>query len=221
MDGMDSAMEQEREAVAAAGRRLAAQGLVIGTSGNLSARTEDRVAVSPTGAVLAELEAGDVAVVGLDGRHLAGPFAATSELGLHLGIYARYGSGAVVHTHAPVATALGLVLDELPCVHYEMLGLGGAVRVAPYATFGTPELAAGVLDALADRSAALMAHHGAVSHGPSLDAALAATELLEWACTLYWRAAAIGAPRALTPAQLDAVSDTIAASDYGAPRAAR
>jgi len=214
------AMEREREALATTARKLAADGLVIGTSGNLSVRTGERVAVSPTGATLAELEAGDVAVVGLDGSQVAGRLAPTSELGLHLGIYARYGSGAVVHTHAPMATALGLVLDELPCVHYEMLGLGGAVRVAPYATFGTSELAEGVLAALQDRAAALMANHGAVTHGPDLDGAARATQLLEWACTLYWRAAAIGTPRALDPQQLGAVADTIAALGYGAPKAA-
>lgn len=211
-------MEREREAVAVAARELAAGGLVIGTSGNLSARTGERVAVSPTGAVLAELEAADVAVVGLDGSQVAGPLAPTSELGLHLGIYARYGSGAVVHTHAPAATALGLVLDEVPCVHYEMLGLGGAVRVAPYATFGSSELAEGVLEALEGRAAALMANHGAVSHGTDLADAVRATRLLEWACALYWRAAAIGAPRTLDPEQLAAVADTIAALDYGAPK---
>jgi L-fuculose-phosphate aldolase len=213
-------MEREREAVAAAGRKLAADGLVIGTSGNVSVRTGERVAVTPTGAVLAELEAADVAVVGLDGVQIAGDLAPTSELGLHLGVYGRYGSGAVVHTHAPMATALGLVLDELPCVHYEMLGLGGAVRVAPYATFGSAELASGVLDALCDRTAALMANHGALTHGPDLAAAARATRLLEWACALYWRAAALGTPRTLGPDQLDAVVDTIAALDYGAPRAA-
>jgi len=213
-------MEREREAVAATARKLAADGLVIGTSGNLSVRTHERVAVSPTGATLAELETGDVAVVGLDGSQVAGPLAPTSELGLHLGIYARYGSGAVVHTHAPMATALGLVLQELPCVHYEMLGLGGVVRVAPYATFGTSELADGVLAALEDRAAALMANHGAVTHGPDLDGAARATRLLEWACTLYWRAAAIGTPRTLDPEQLGAVADTIAALGYGAPKAA-
>ncbi len=213
-------MACEREAVAAAGRELAAAGLVIGTSGNLSLRTEDRVAVTPTGAVLAELEAADVAVVGLDGDHVAGELAPTSELGLHLGIYGRYGSRAVVHTHAPMATALGLVLDELPCVHYEMLGLGGAVRVAPYATFGSAELADAVLDALAGRTAALMANHGAVAHGPDLAAAVRAMQLLEWACALYWRAATIGTPRTLDADQLDAVVETIDALDYGAPRAA-
>lgn len=213
-------MEREREAVAAAGRALAADGLVIGTSGNLSVRTGEQIAVTPTGGMLAELEAADVAVVGRDGRQLDGRLAPTSELGLHLQIHARYDTGAVVHTHAPMATALGLVLDELPCVHYEMLGLGGAVRVAPYATFGSDELAAGVLEALRDRTAALMANHGAVSHGPDLAAAVRATRLLEWACALYWRAAALGTPQTLDPEQLSAVTDTIAALDYGAPRAA-
>lgn len=219
MSGMDS-IERGREAVAAAARQLAGDGLVTGTSGNLSVRVGDRIAVSPTGAVLADLDAADVAVVALDGVLLDGPLAPTSELGLHLGIYARFGSGAVVHTHAPTATALGLVLDELPCVHYDMLGLGGPVRVAPYATFGSPELAAAVLDALEGRSAALMANHGAITHGPSLAGAVRATELLEWASTLYWRAAVVGTPRAIDAGDLAAVADTIAASGYGAPRAA-
>lgn len=214
----EAPMEPEREAVAAAARKLAADGLVTGTSGNLSVRTGEQIAVSPTGAVLAELQAADVCVVGEDGRLLTGALAPTSELGLHLGIYARFGSGAVVHTHAPVATALGLALDELPCVHYEMLALGGPVRVAPYATFGSAELAAGVLEALEGRSAALMANHGAVTHGPSLAAAVRATELLEWAATLFWRASAVGTPRALDAAQLSAVAETIAATGYGTPR---
>ena len=212
-------IEREREAVAAAARRLAADGLVRGTSGNLSARRGEQIAVSPTGAVLAELQAADVAVVGLDGTQQDGPLAPTSELGLHLGIYARYGSGAVVHTHAPMVTALGTVLDELPCVHYEMLALGGAVRVAPYATFGSAELAAHVLDALEGRAAALMANHGAVTHGVDLAGAVRATEVLEWAGTLYWRAAAVGTPRTLGVAELEGAAEAIAASGYGAPRA--
>lgn len=213
-------MPAARAAVAAGARRLAAAGLVGGTSGNLSVRDGDRVAVSPTGAVLGELRAEDVTVVDRAGAHVAGPYAATSELGLHLGVYDRYDAGAVVHTHAPVATALGTVLDELPCVHYDMLRLGGAIRVAPYATYGTPELAAAVLDALEGRRAALMANHGALTHGADLDAALGATELLEWLATLYWRAACLGTPRVLSPAALRAVAETGAATGYGAPRPA-
>src|SRR3954454_569093 len=125
-------LEREREQVATAARRLAADGLVQGTSGNVSARAGDHVAVTPTGGVLAELEAEHVTVVDLDGRVVDGELAPTSEAGLHLGVYRRYDAGAVVHTHAPMATALSTVLDELPCVHYEMLALGGTVRVAPY-----------------------------------------------------------------------------------------
>ena len=121
-------------------------------------------------------------MIDLDGRIAAGALAPTSETGLHLGVHRRRGPGAVVHTHAPMATALSCVLDELPCVHYEMLALGGPVRVAPYATFGTPELAASVVEALEDRTAALMANHGAVTWGPDLEAALRATEVLEWGC---------------------------------------
>ena len=91
--------------------------------------------------MLERLEPDAVAIVDLDGKQLDGPYAPTSELELHLGIYERFDAGAVVHTHAPIGTALSLVLDELPVVHYQMLALGGAVRVAPYATFGTAELA--------------------------------------------------------------------------------
>ena len=122
---------------------------------------------------------------------------ATSELELHLGVYHRYDAGAVVHTHAPMATALACVLDELPVVHYQMLELGGPVRVVPYATFGTSELAQLTLDALSERTVALMANHGTIAHGADLDEAVERSLLLEWACPLYWRAAAIGTPRTL------------------------
>src|SRR5207302_7711152 len=84
----------EREEVAAACRRLAAEGLVLGTAGNVSARRGDEVAVTPTGAVLAELEPEQVSVVHLDGRQIDGELAPTSELDLHLGVYRRYDAGA-------------------------------------------------------------------------------------------------------------------------------
>jgi L-fuculose-phosphate aldolase len=208
-------LEPVREQVAAAGRRLAAEGLVLGTAGNVSARHGDRVAVTPTGAMLAELEPAHVSVVDLEGRQVDGELAPTSELELHLGVYRRYDAGAVVHTHAPMATALSCVLEELPCVHYQMLLLGGAVPVAPYATFGTPELARSVLDALEGRKAALMANHGAIVHSHDLDDALELALLLEWACTVYWRAAQIGEPRALGEEELEAVVAAALSRGYG------
>jgi L-fuculose-phosphate aldolase len=213
-------LHSEREEVAAAARRLAEQGLVGGTSGNVSARFGEHVCVTPTGGVLASLVAEDVSVVSLDGRRVHGRLAPTSELDLHLGVYRRFGTGAVVHTHAPVATALSCVagLEEIPCVHYEMLLLGGTVRVARYATFGSPELAESVLEALDGRTAALMANHGAVAHGADLASAMRAMELLEWACAVYWRARAVGEPRALTEEQRQDVIEYAVRTRYGTTR---
>jgi L-fuculose-phosphate aldolase len=215
MTDSSSALGQERAAVAGACRRLAAEGLLIGTAGNVSVRAGDRVAVTATGAVLARITPDQVTVVDLDGTVVAGTLRPTSELELHLGVYRRYGTAAVVHTHAPMATAVSCVLDELPCIHYQLLAVGGTVRVAPYATFGTPELAASVLDALDGRGAALMANHGAVTHAPTLDQAVEHALLLEWACGVYQRAAAMGRPRVLDEGQQLAVIEAALARDYG------
>jgi L-fuculose-phosphate aldolase len=204
-----------REDVAAACRRLAADGVVHATAGNVSARDGDLIAITPTGARLEDLTAGEVAVVDRAGALVDGPLARTSELALHLGIVDRSEAGAVVHTHAPFATALSCVLDELPLVHYEMLMLGGPVRVAPYATFGTPELAAGCLDALEGRTAALMANHGAVTWGADLAGALAATEVLEWACAVYWRACQVGKPRVMDADDQLAFVEALSQRGYG------
>src|SRR6185503_18910911 len=124
-------------------------------------------------------------------------------------------------THAPMTTALSCVLDgELPCVHYQMLLLGGSVHVAPYATFGTRELADGVLDALEGRNAALMANHGALNYAADLETAVENALLLEWACTVYWRAAAIGTPRALDETERHAVVAAAVERGYGTTRPA-
>jgi L-fuculose-phosphate aldolase len=213
-------MDREREQLADAARRLARDGLVIGTSGNLSARAGDLVAITPTGAVLGDLEAASVPVIDLDGRMVEGDLAPTSELDLHLGVYRRYDAGAVVHTHSPSATALSCVVDEVPCLHYGMLALGGSVRVAPYATFGTPELAARVLDALEGHTAALMANHGALTFGMDVPAAVEATLLLEWACDVYTRAVSVGRPRILTEEERADVVRAAVERGYGTTKRA-
>src|SRR6202011_1890516 len=191
--------------VVAAAHRLSDEGLVVGTAGNVSMRAADTVAITPTGGVMAKLTAEQITIIDLDGRLVDGELAPTSELDLHLGVYGRFDAGAVVHSHAPMATALSCVLDELPVVHYQMLLLGGPVRVAPYQTFGSPELAAVTLDALEGRTAALMANHGAIVFADDLETAVERSLLLEWASTIYWRAAAIGSPRALSEDQRAAV----------------
>jgi L-fuculose-phosphate aldolase len=174
--------------------------------------------VTPTGARLDAMAPEEVAVVALDGEQVDGELVPTSELGLHLGVYGRYQAGAVVHTHAQFATAVACVVDELPVIHYQMLALGGTVRVAPYATFGTPELAESTLEALEGRSVALMANHGAIAYGPDLDVAMQQSELLEWACQLYWRAAAIGAPRSMDASEQLAFVEAVSQRGYGITR---
>ncbi len=207
-----------RKAVAEVSRRLASSRMVPATAGNVSVRVGDLVAITPTGANLAELTAAQVSVVDLAGRLVRGDFEPSSELGLHLGIYCEHDAGGVVHTHAPACTAVASVRDELPCIHYAMLGFGGAVPVAPYATYGSAELAANVVAALAGRSATLMASHGAITYGPTLAKAFEAMELLEWACDLYLRTLHLGEPRVLTAEQTEAVVMTSRQRQYGTIR---
>jgi L-fuculose-phosphate aldolase len=208
-------------AVAAAARRLAAEGLLIGTAGNVSAAVPDSrlVAVTATGVVLADCGPEDVTVVDRDGAVIAGSLEPTSELDLHLAVLASSGAGAVVHTHAPYATAVGCVRDVVPVLHYQQILLGGEVRVAPYATFGTPELAASVVEALRDRSGALMANHGAVSHGATLGKAVENALLLEWCCRLFVTATSIGTPRVLDQEQQTAVITAAITRNYGTKQA--
>ncbi len=93
--------------------------------------------------------------------------------------------------------------------------------MASYATFGSPELAEVTLDALKDRAAALMSNHGTIALGADAPSALENVRLLEWACTVYWRAASLGAPRTLDAQQLQAVLDTIAQRGYGSLQASQ
>ncbi len=208
-------MATERERVAEACRRLAAEGLVLGTSGNVSERAGERIAITPTGGCLAGLTGAEICVVDRHGEHVEGELAASSELALHLAIYERYDAGAVVHAHPPIGTALGCVIDELPLVHYGMLAFGGSIRVAPYATFGSADLAAGTVEALDGRNAALMASHGTVNFAADLGTAVENALLLEWACEVYWRASALGTPRTLDAGEQQAVLDTVASRRYG------
>lgn len=195
-----------------AGRALAAAGLVVGTSGNVSVRDGDRVLLSPKGVALHELAAADVAVVTLDGAVLVG--APTSELELHLAVYRRYDAGAIVHTHAPRATAVACAMDELPVIHYQLLAMGGAIRVAPFAPFGTAELASSVADALDGRRAALLANHGALTYAATLAEAVERAVALEWACGLYLDAVRIGTPRILDEQQQAAVTASAVRHGY-------
>lgn len=213
--------QQARESVARSSRELAEHGLLIGTAGNVSTcfegPTGTEIAITATGVELARTTAAEVTIVNPAGEILDGACEPTSELQLHLDTASERG-GALVHTHSRIATAVSLVVDELPCVHYQQLILGGAITVAPFAVFGSEELARNVRQALAGKQAAILANHGTVAWGIDLTHAVQNALLLEWAAEMYWRAKAIGEPRALTPEQQNAVVEAAIARGYGSTK---
>jgi len=218
-------LERERDEIVRACRKLSAAALVVGTAGNVSVRVGDLVAVTPSGVDYAELAGSDVGVHRLDGTPVEARLAPTSELPLHLAVYGadagagpRAGAGpgagaAIVHTHSVAATAVSTLADEVPAIHYYVAMFGGAVRVAPYATYGTDELASNAVHALRGRTACLLGSHGAVTTGPDLKTACDRAVYLEWVCDVYLRAAAAGTPRLLPPGEIEAVAAKLAS--YG------
>lgn len=171
-------------------RRTVTEGLVVGTSGNVSVRVGDTVLVTPSGVPYDRLTPDDVTGVDLRGRQVLGTLVPTSELPMHLAVYGSTDARAVVHTHAVHATAVSTLVPELPAIHYMTSALGGPVRVAPYATYGTDELAENMLHALAGRSACLLQNHGTITYGDTLAQAYDRTAQLEWMCHLWLTARA-------------------------------
>jgi L-fuculose-phosphate aldolase len=207
-----------REAIVTTCQELSRAGLVVGTAGNVSVREGDLVAVTPSGVRYAELTPELVGVHRLDGTAVEAPLAPTSELPLHL---ARPEVGAVVHTHSVAATALSALVDEVPPAHYYVAMFGGPVLVAPYATYGTEELARNVSRALHDRTACLMSNHGAVTIGPDLVTAHDKSAYLEWLCDLCLRALPAGSLRLIPPAEIAAVAAKLAGYGQHPPAAGR
>jgi L-fuculose-phosphate aldolase len=190
-------LADERELIARFGRRMSGDRLVVGTSGNLSIRDGDLLAVTPGGHAYDTLAAELVCVNRLDGSQVEGELAPTSELPIHQLIYGHTDAAAVVHTHSTAATVVSTLVEELPTIHYILAVMGGPIRVAPYATFGSQELAENVLAAIEGRSGVLLANHGAVTYGPTMEVAYDRALYLEWVAEVWLRAHAL-AP-AFTP----------------------
>ncbi|HXW46903.1 MAG TPA: class II aldolase/adducin family protein [Streptosporangiaceae bacterium] len=186
--------------------RLAEDGLAVGTAGNMSVRVGDRVVITPSGVRYDELRPQDICLVGLDGTELDAPEAPSTELPMHLAVYASTNAGAVVHTHSSEVVALSATCTELPAVHYAIASLGGPVRVADYRRFGSEGLAAAAAAALDGRRAAILQNHGAICYGRTLTQAYDNALLLEWLARVYRLARGHGEPRILSAAELDEVA---------------
>jgi L-fuculose-phosphate aldolase len=191
--------ERQRGEIAAACKQLMKDNLVVGTAGNVSMRIDDEILISPSGFDYRLMDAEHVVVVDLDGNIVEGDYQPSSELPLHIAIYTTSAHQAIVHTHAVASTALSLVVEEIPTSHYYSAMFGGPVRVAPYATFGSDDLAKHVQAAMQDRAAALMSNHGAVSAAATLSKAYDQLQYLEYICDVQLRAMATGKPVKILP----------------------
>jgi L-fuculose-phosphate aldolase len=185
-----------REAVLATAKRMLAEGLVEGTSGNISGRLPGGlVCLTPSSVPYDSMILDDLVVVEGDGTVVEGTRSPTSEKDLHLATLGRYPElGAVIHTHAVYATMFALAREPIPAVIEEVVVyLGGDVPCCEYKGTGTADLGAEVAARLADRGAALLANHGLVTCGASPERALHNAALAERTAKIVWGARAMGA----------------------------
>ena len=217
MAGRAGPLGPQRDSLIAFARRLAGDDLAYGTSGNLSVRAGDLIAITPSGVPYQQMSPASICLVRLaDGEIMAGRRPST-ETPMHLAVYRATTAQAVVHTHSPFVVALSSVLVDLSAFLYAMACLGGPVRGAPYARFGTGELAGSALAALTGRTAVILRNHGALAYGSTLAQAYDRASVLEWLARVYWHAQLAGTPRTLDDAALAEVAEATRALRYGEP----
>lgn len=201
--------EQERHAVVEYLRRMLAARLTTGSGGNVSVRigSTSAFAVSPTGIPYDVMEASDVVILDAEGRRIAGRRTPSSEWRMHAALYAaRPDAGAVVHTHSVFASTFACLREEIPAVHYLVGFAGKKVPVAPYATYGSPELAHAAAEVLGNEfNAVLLASHGLLALGKDVAQAFAVAEEIELVARIAWQARAIGTPVILEEAEMERV----------------
>lgn len=198
-----------RREIIAMCRKMNANGLNQGTSGNISARCGDRMLISPSATPYDALEPEMIAAMPLEGERGAweGPLKPSTEWRFHLDIMrARPEVGAVVHAHPTFCTALAMCRKEIPAAHYMIAAFGGtSVRCSGYATYGTAALSTHALAALEGRTACLLANHGMIATGANLEKAMWLAVELETIARQYYHTLAIGGPVLLSDAE---VADT-------------
>jgi L-fuculose-phosphate aldolase len=208
-------LEAERRDIVEHAASLA--GLTPGRTGNISVRRDQRFAVTPTGVAYDAFDIDDVPVVDLEGEQVAGALLPSSEVPMHRHIYRGHDADpvAIVHTHSDWATTMAVLRRELPPIHYMIVAVGKRVPVASFAPYGTEELAANVVAAMAEAesSATFIENHGLVVVAADLETALEHTTHVESLSRLYLQASAVGDPVELDDAALEATAAKFA--EYG------
>lgn len=186
-----------KAAVVAAARKMQTLGLSPGRSGNVSVRWKEGMLITASGVRPEDMEAEEDAVfVDATGKCAGAGRVASSEWQFHQVVYdTRPGIDAVVHCHSRFATALACAHLPIPSFHYMVAKAGGAdIPLAPYATYGTPKLAKHVAAALTSRNACLLANHGQIAIGPTLEDALELAEEVEVLAAQYVATRSLGEP---------------------------
>ncbi|WP_036728170.1 L-fuculose-phosphate aldolase [Peptoniphilus mikwangii] len=201
-------MEKERELVVEYGKKLITHGLTKGSGGNISIfdRENKVMAISPSGMNYFETKINDIVIMNSDGNVIEGNLKPSSEWQMHLIYYNnREDVDAIVHTHSKYATAISCMGETLQPVHYLIALAGFDVKCAKYATYGSVELAKNALEATEDRNAVLLANHGLIALGSSIEEAFSTAEHLEYVSELYYLTKLIGGGNLLTKEQLEEV----------------
>ena len=195
-------------------KKLAELGLNKGTSGNASIRTDKGFLVTPSGMTIEQLSAADMVEVNMVGQAISAG-KPSSEWRFHRDIYqARPEVHAIVHTHSMFATSLSCLRQDIPPFHYMIAVAGGKdIRCAEYALFGTQALSDAAIVALEGRKACLLANHGMIALGKTLDQAVSLAMEVETLCEQYWRALQVGQPKILSEAEMAQVFEQF--KDYG------
>jgi len=171
-------------------------GLNQGTSGNISARVDTEMLITPSGVPYEELEPADISSMSLenDAYEWDGPCKPSSEWHFHRKILqAKPELGAIIHTHSTFATVVSIARENIPACHYMIAAFGGnSVNCAEYETFGTPELSTSILTAMESRTACLLANHGMIAGGVNLDKAMWAAVELETLSKQYYHSKLFG-----------------------------
>ena len=211
-------LQKEREMIVAYGKRMLSAGLTRGTGGNLSIydRNLELMAITPSGIPYEEIEVEDIMIMKLDGTIVEGNKTPSSEHAMHEIVYrTREDVGAMLHVHSTFAVTLACLNEDLPALDYRVAySRERSVKCAPYASFGTPDLAVNALKTMGNQNAVLLTNHGMNVVGPDLPKAFAIAEQLEFCAELYVRARTIGKPVILPDDEMDQMVERFMRAGY-------